>query len=446
MPRIFQTAPNTPSAAACRTFQIPNSLEWLGIFNALYPLMINPYNWEQVNESDLTVDESVTIVKQIWATYWATTSLCDGGCTLPDIFTPPFRLGVNGRFEQLLPDGTWGEPAGEYAIPPTPARDESTSTERKCNAAANAAHVMELLYEAITDEIALGGDALQVAAAMVAALVTAVGGWIAAPVYAIIQLSIALFVGMIELLQALGSDVWTTEFNERLKCALYDCATDTDDVVTFDLDCIREKLYEPPDLLSPTWFYELQLFAQVLYLMETITMDGLNAAGATTYIEDDECSCITHCMRLDFTLTDGASLGYVNSGGNYVSGQGYEGVYGGSVSQSDVYGYWDFGVDVDATEIRMLYLKDGGTGANDVNRLTALYPAATSYNADAYTFNNDNLKDIIPIAKFLPVNHMLRGIGIDINTGTSASTARLIAFEVYYKGDIPEGWEDNCPE
>lgn len=290
MARIFQTAPTLPEGVVCRTFEIPNSLEWLGIFNAFYPLIISPYNWEQVADTDLTVDESIVIVKAIWEQYWATTGACVEGCTLPGIDTPPFRLGVNGRFEQLRPDGTWGEPEGEYEIPPTPARTEPTIDERKCAAAANAASVMQQLYEAITDEIALGGDTLQVAAAMVAALVTAVGGWIAAPVYAIIQLSIALFAGMIELLQVLGSDVWTTEFNDKLKCALLECADDSADVVTFDLACIREQLTVEPDIFSPTWFYELQLFAQVVFLMETITMDGLNAAGATTGISDPNCS------------------------------------------------------------------------------------------------------------------------------------------------------------
>jgi len=326
MPVYFQTAPDLPEGVVCRTFQIPNSQAWLGIFNALRPLLTSPYNWEQVNDTDLTVDESIALVVTMFNQFWETDGCGDGGCVLPDIDTPPFRLGVNGRFQQLLPDGTWGEPEGEYAIPPTPAREEATQDERKCAAAANATFVLKTLYEAITDEIALGGDALQVAAAMVAALVTAVGGWIAAPVYAIIQLTIALFAGMIELLQALGADVWTSEFDEKLKCALLNCADDSGDVVTFDLSCIREGLAVEPNIFSPTIFYEYQLFAQILYLMETITADGLNAAGATTAITDANCDdCGDWCYMVDLSDSNGGFVvtGQTYYAGTYLTGQGW---------------------------------------------------------------------------------------------------------------------------
>lgn len=327
MPAIFQTAPNVPETSTCRTFVIPSSKEWLGIYNALWVVMTNKYNWEQVNATDLTVDESIELVKAMWEAYWETGS-CGAGCLLPDLDTPPFRLGTNGRFEMLDPDtGEWGTPTGEYEIPPTPARTEPTADERRCAAAANAAYVLQLVYEAITDEIAMGGDTLQVAAAMVAALVTAVGGWIAAPVYAIIQLTIALFAGVVEILQVLGADVWTEDFNEKLKCALYTCSTDTGDVVTFDLECIRAELTVEPNITDPDWFYDLQLFAQVLFLLETITMDGLNAAGATTGVIDPTCSCaVEWCAEFDFTT---GSHGWVVSPGyegvvSYVAGEGWK--------------------------------------------------------------------------------------------------------------------------
>ena len=298
---LFVTPDFTSGTTQCRTLRTPNNAEWLGVFNKALLLMLNPYNWEQINETDVSVDDTIALVTAILDEFWAS-EFCPetAGCALPDLGSPPFRLGVNGRFEMLDPaTGEWGEPTGEYEIPPTPEREEATAIERRCAAAANAAHVMELLYEAITDEIALGGDTLQVAAAMVAALVTAVGGWIAAPVYAIIQLTIALFAGMIELLQALGADVWTEGFTEKLKCALFDCSTDDGDVVSFTLDCIRENLAVEPDIFNPTIFYEYQLFAQVLYLMEVITMDGLNAAGATTDVATPDCdACGGWCRQM----------------------------------------------------------------------------------------------------------------------------------------------------
>jgi len=329
--KLFLTPEYTSAELQCRTLKTPDNKEWLGVFNAALLLLTDPHNWEQVEPSDLSVEAAIAIVQGILVDFFATET-CGTGCALPDLDSPPFRLGVSGHFEMLDPvSGEWEAPSGEYEIPPVPERGEATAEERKCAAAANAVNVMKILYEAITDEIALGGDTLQVAAAMVAALVTAVGGWIAAPVYAIIQLTIALFAGMIELLQALGADVWTSEFDDKLMCALLACASDSGDVVTFELDCIRAELAVEPDIFSPTIFYEYQLFAQVLFLMETITVDGLNAAGATTAITDADCSDCGTVWCYSFDFTGGAGLhgwaldyGQQDSGGLYDATSSYD--------------------------------------------------------------------------------------------------------------------------
>lgn len=305
MAKPFLTPSSTSETTQCRTIVTPNNKEWLGVFNSALLELLNTWNWEQVNDTDLTIEEAIAIVEPILTGFFNTPDCgTGGGCLLPGLDTPPFRLGEDGHFQMLNPEtNEWGTPTGEYAIPATPAREESTPYERRCAAAENAAHVLFLVYEAITDEISMGGDTLQVAAAMVAALVTALGGWIAAPVYAIVQLTIALFAGVVEILQVLGADVWTADFNQKLKCALYECATDDGDVVHFDLECIRAALTVTPDILDPDWFYDLQLFAQILFLMETITEDGLDAAGATTDItvfDCDDCGLWEACF--DFTL------------------------------------------------------------------------------------------------------------------------------------------------
>lgn len=362
---LFVTPDYTSEVTQCRTLRTPNNAEWLGVFNKALLTMLDPYNWEQINDTDLTVEETIDLAQAMINEFW-TTEDCGTACSLPDLDTPPFRLGLDGRFEMLDPvTGEWTTPYGEYEIPPTPAREEATELDRRCAAAANAANVMEILYEAITDEIALGGDALQVAAALVAALVTAVGGWIAAPVYAIIQLTIALFAGMIELLQALGADVWTGDFTDKLKCALFDCATDTGDVVTFELDCIRENLAVVPDIFNPTIFYEYQLFAQVLYLMEVITMDGLNAAGATTDITDANCECGA-CVNYEDDFTDGlgAQTSLVTGWGDWNSGNGHDAV--GCIASTVGAGYRDAGCEIDLLhECRVSQVSAWGRSANN---------------------------------------------------------------------------------
>lgn len=439
MPRTLFVTPDYASAEyQCRTLRTPNNLEMLGVFNKALLLMLDPYNWEQINDTDLTVDETITLVTSILAEFWATETCGDGGgCMLPGLDTPPFRLGVDGRFEMLDPEtGEWGAPSGEYEIPPTPPREESTSFDRRCAAAANAANVMKQLYEAITDEISLGGDALQVAAAMVAALVTAVGGWIAAPVYAIIQLTIALFVGMIELLQVLGGDVWTTEFDNRLKCALLACATSTGDVVTFDLACIREQLNQPPDLLNPTWFYELQLFAQVLYLMEVITMDGLNAAGATTGIADANCDdCEGWCWTIDFTETDG-EFHHIDAGtGDWTSGVGWVGTVEDATVRVRI--ERTFGFDAQFTGMTIVYDLVYGDGS----------PAGAAY------LVKDGVTEVHTTGLPAGADQTASWFGefiadyctIQIRTGTINSNGALTVKRITYtgNGENPFG-ENNC--
>jgi len=401
MPKPFLTPEFTSETWQCRTLRTPDNKEWLGVFSSALLEMLNPYNWEQVETADVSVDDAIAIVEGILIEYFATET-CLTGCALPDTDgTPPFRLGVDGGYEMLDPaTGEWGEPNGEYEIPPTPAREEATAAERKCLAAANAAHVMFLLYEAITDEIALGGDTLQVAAALVAAAVTAIGGWIAAPLYAVIQLTIALFAGMIELLQVLGADVWTAEFNDKLMCALLACATDTGDVVTFDLECIRAELAVEPDIFNPTIFYEYQLYAQVLFLMETITMDGLNAAGATTAITTETCdTCdVEWCYTFDFTT---GQHGWVVPSAyaaqtHYVASQGFKPITYGIIAIRLVFPETIFvrsiGLEwstaMTGNYKRMFYKWDGAIasgGATEVNVGTATDWGIMDVNADHTT-------------------------------------------------------------
>ena len=421
MPKPFLTPSTTSEEYQCRTITQPSNKEWLGVFNSALLELLNPYNWEQVNDTDLTIEEAIAICQIAINSYFANEQCAGAGCTLPDLDTPPFRLGMNGRFEQL-DNGEWGEPTGEYEIPPTPARTEPTAAERKCAAAANAAHVMFLLYEAITDEIALGGDTLQVAAAMVAALVTAVGGWIAAPVYAIIQLTIALFAGMIEILQALGADVWTEDFNEKFKCALLACATDTGDVVTFDLACIREEIATPVDLLSPTLYYDALLFAQVLFLLETITMDGLNAAGATTDVASPNCDvCGEWCYRWD--RDDGGFGGWTIVAG----------------AQNSQYVY--MGRDFASTEVTYIQLEytttGGGTGGSSAAAIYSDNPPATP----------NRIALLAPVNTILFIDwhgsQFMDGAGVGINSDDPAATWSIRTITIAGNGANPFG-TSNC--
>jgi len=300
MARYFQTAPSLPDDAACRTFEIPNSLEWLGIFNALYPLLINPYNWEQVNDTDMTVEESITIVKGIWSLYWESTGLCgDTGNCLQPSGSRVLRLSSSGHVEQLTGD-EWIAPTDDYEIPPTPAREEPTTAERKCAAAANAAFVLKETYEQVTDLITetttVAELAVYFATTVTIALAPAFG--FIAPAF-IFLLEAAAY-AFIEIAQYMGADVWSVEFNDVLLCVLLDCASDDDDVVTFDYQCVTDALAKNTNIFSVLGEAELLLYGQLCFMLSIIGVDGLNIAGATTGVAEPNCDeCLTWCYVWD---------------------------------------------------------------------------------------------------------------------------------------------------
>jgi len=443
--KLYQTPPDLPESVVCRTLLIPNSKEWLGIFNSAVLTLLNTYNWEQVNDTDLSIDDTIALIVPMINAFWDTLD-----CDSPDRCLLPtggriLRIGLHGHLEQLA-GGEWVTPDGDYTVPPVPAREEATEVERLCAAAANAEYVLRTLYEEVTDLVGAEASQAEVIAAVFTFLVETIGVWLGLAFGSLAPLVIAAFVVFYEIAVFITADLWDSEFSDILKCLLLACASDDGDVVTFDWECVNEQLATTVDLLDPDAINQLRLFGQITFILSVIGVDGLNAAGATTAVTSPDCVCNDHCFRLDFRFTNGVSYGYHNSGGTYDFGAGYTGINGGSVSRSDVFGYWDFGVDVYVTEVRMVYLKTGGSGANNVNKLNGLHPTATAYNTTTYAFDNSNPTSGSEQVKTLTVNHALRGIGVDINTGTFVGTSRVIAFEVYYTGDINPDWTDNCDD
>lgn len=68
MPKPFLTPPDTPEGEECRSLKIPSSKEWLGIFNSALLETIYHWNYEQVNDTDLTPGEAAEKAREIvWA-------------------------------------------------------------------------------------------------------------------------------------------------------------------------------------------------------------------------------------------------------------------------------------------------------------------------------------------------------------------------------------------
>lgn len=275
------TPSNIPDDVICRPLFIPNSAEWQAIVSGTILELTRSWNWEQFGE--LTPEECATRMQELQQQYYD--DVCGGGdCP------PVFRIGSSGNTEQLI-DDVWTAPAGDYALPPTPPRGESTAHERRCLAAANAANVLALLYEQATDDFQAALDE-NTAAVNFAALL---GGLLLFPGYGLIAIGLIGLAKLVwtvayEVLQFVGSDFWTSEFTEQLRCMLFDSSVDVGGgVVHFDYDLFMRKLAAGTEITPD--LYSLRLFGQITYLMQFIGSQGLDAAGATTAIDDAVCDC-----------------------------------------------------------------------------------------------------------------------------------------------------------
>lgn len=329
---MFITPPDIPEEVVCRTIKMPNSLLWLGIFNKALATTIQAWNWHQAKDTHLTPDEAVAAAYAVLSD-WLEASLNDcEGCVQPG-GEPFMRVNPDGSFSQLTED-EWLPPSGDYEVPPVPPREGGTDEDKRCLAAKNAANVLKLMYENITDSIS--GD-LTIAEA-IAALIIFLAGILLAPlsliIAAILQAAAIIFGVVYATAEFVTADYWFEEFNAKLVCALEECAdVDGSGVVTFDFDCFNTRLANRVDLTTD--YFELVLFGQIQSMLMFIGSDGLNLAGATTAITDDECFC-GWTYRWEFTDNDGGFVYDADQSpynvGTWVDGQGWLVQYTGTAN------------------------------------------------------------------------------------------------------------------
>lgn len=75
--KLFLTPPTMPGENQCRSLEIPSSPEWLGIFNQALLQLAQPYNYEQVNDTDLTPEVVAAYCYQAYVDWLEST--CAGG-------------------------------------------------------------------------------------------------------------------------------------------------------------------------------------------------------------------------------------------------------------------------------------------------------------------------------------------------------------------------------
>lgn len=334
----YLTPEELPEERDCRALFIPASSEWLAIVSGALTELLKTWNWEQ--QGSVTVDEAIAAMQEMIDLYYA--GNC-GDCELPE-GGAIIRLRPDGTLEELI-GGEWVEPEGDYVIPPPEEREGGSADDQICLAAKNAVNVYKELYESLSDSWNNDLDEAEAVAALIGVFVGIVGFAIAPITYGIYAFFAPIFAALFTALEYLIADLWDDVFEQTMTCFLVNCATNTAGVVTFDWQCFIDQLNartNPFDLTEE----QIRLYLQVIYLLYfTGGVDGLNLAGGTTAITDDDCTFCQECTDMlcefigdlcdDFYIATSDPAGfylfpvYPGTTGTYVStggaftGQGY---------------------------------------------------------------------------------------------------------------------------
>lgn len=321
----YLTPETLPPTDECRRLLIPDSPEWLALISGALTELSFRWNWQQ---KGISVDDTLQAVQGIIASYY------NQPCTDPEACvteegTRVIRLTATGRWQELI-NGTWQEPTGDLEIEPTPARTEPSEIDRLCLASKNAVNCLAQLYEEVTDALDEFGAIEPVVAVMLAGIAALVAAFVSAAAAAFVALGSFAVEQFFQLLSTIGYDLWSPAYEEDLYCLFLNNASDDAGVVSFDYPNIVNEIHGWMDRVDLD-FQRKQLTLQVLYLLNIIGGPGIDWAGTTTAISDDDCSdCGEWCYEFDFTAANGG-FSYVAQSSPifwqsvpvWVSGQGW---------------------------------------------------------------------------------------------------------------------------
>lgn len=313
----------------CRGLVMPDSQAWLGVFSKALLSTIYPYNYEQLDEADLTPEAAAAEAYERY-TAWLAAECGGGSCVLPSGGKVYRKSPSTGHFE-YLEDGAWVE---DTDIPPAPTREEPTEAERLCLAAANAENVLHLLFD---DVLEMWEDEVLPEVAAVDFWTTAgllIGTYFYPPLAAVLALEEIAFDVFYKAMDVLTEDMWDADFTDLMVCLFQQNATeDEDEVIHFDQAAILDQLFTRA-FVGETYLLQA---AQVAYLVGVIGQQGLDHAGATTAIEDHTCTCGSWCFESsDFSMWQRMRGGSLQNGVGPVrrtvgnADYGHGGVYGGN--------------------------------------------------------------------------------------------------------------------
>jgi len=441
----YLTPDELPEERDCRALSIPANTDWLALVSGALTELTKPYNWAQWGA--VTVDEAVEAMQAMVDEYYAGCASCElpGG-------SPVFRLNPDTWEVEELVGGEWVAPEGDYELPPTPAREESTQEERRCYAAANAANALKVLYEQLADDFADGLSQLEAKVSFAAAVTGAIGaafGLVTAP---LLTLAGVLFGIVYVTTEFLTADLWDEEFTDKLECFFYECAVDTGDVVHFDLNCVFQKIAEATTI---DWdANELRLLLQIGTIMSMLGSQAIDAAGATTAITSTDCDGCPNewCFTFDLEETDasGSPLTVNGCTASYVSGLGWRASKGGGcapVTGQSVLSA--INISFTSTYIRYIVVVATCQNRTQGGFATVAFPAIDRGGTPAVQVQNIDNDELL--GAVLSIEASITGITAEAQctaaSGVAHSSGDAIVKQVtfYGTGDCPFG-SPNCIE
>jgi len=362
----YITPQDIPEDGACRSLLIPASSEWLAFFGGALTEFIYAYNWEQT--TGISVEDTIAKMREIIAGFYEGCQSCElpgGGAVI--------RINLSGKIE-IIQDGEWVEPTegSDYYIPPPEAREGGTTDDQICLAAKNAVNVLHQLYDNLSDSFSDDLDEAAAGLLFVEAIVSVIGIALASISAGILALGLFGFQLLYQAISYLTADLWTEAFESQITCFLIACASNDAGVVTFDWECFNEKLNSLANDFSLSEV-QIRLYLQVGFILQFIGgADGLNLAGATTAITDDDCTFCDDCVRYDFTLSD---EGWVaDTYGTWVDGEGWQ---LNSSPSAIMFGFDGIPFPTHISSVSVEYYNSGGTGVMALYKNTGSYVAVT---------------------------------------------------------------------
>jgi len=303
--RLFLTPPAIPAFTECRGLAIPASQQWQAVFSEALLSTTYPYNYEQVNPSDLTPEAAAAAAYEAYVA-WLSAD-CAGGVCPPPVMPDGQRIyrknPATGNWEYVADDGeTWVEPTGEDAIPPPTPRGETLPEDKLCAAATNAVAAYYHLWLTLLDQWNTQVEPTVAYAAFAVETGLTLGGAYYPPLAAAGTLIGAAFGIFFALFESIIEQTWNEQFLDALTCIFLDNATlNPDNTVTLDHNHIIGDI-------NSTFWAGTQSALQVLqftYIMGMVGAQGTNSAGGLTVEAGDCSSCGEWCYRFDFA-TGGA--------------------------------------------------------------------------------------------------------------------------------------------